>query len=115
MAYLTAFFNSYLFKFAFKDCFPELLGDSREMRKVFFEKIRVIKIDDESWFINIIESITTAKERGLSIIALENEIDERIYDIYSISEPERAVIRESVAAAGISRESIRILSSMVSE
>ena len=36
--FLTAFLNSSLFKFCFRDNFPELLGGTRELRKIFFEK-----------------------------------------------------------------------------
>lgn len=36
IAYLTAFFNSSLFKFCFRDSFPELQGGTREMSKIFF-------------------------------------------------------------------------------
>ncbi|MGV0923932.1 TaqI-like C-terminal specificity domain-containing protein [Empedobacter tilapiae] len=42
--FLAAFLNSNLFKVCFKDNFPELLGGTRELSKVFFEKIPVIKI-----------------------------------------------------------------------
>lgn len=36
---LTAQFNSSLFRFCFKDNFPDLLGNSYELRKIFFDKI----------------------------------------------------------------------------
>lgn len=45
--FLTAFLNSSLFKFCFRDNFPELLGGTRELRKIFFDKISVIKVSDE--------------------------------------------------------------------
>ena len=44
--YLAAFLNSSLFKFCFRDNFPELLGGTRELRKIFFDKIPVKKISD---------------------------------------------------------------------
>lgn len=43
LKYLTAFFNSRFFGYFFKDNFPELLGDVREVSKVYFERIPVIK------------------------------------------------------------------------
>ena len=46
LKYLTAIFNSKLFFFCFKDNFPELLGETRELSKVFFEKIPVKKNRD---------------------------------------------------------------------
>lgn len=47
LKYLTCFFNSKLFKYCFIDNFPELQGGSRELRKIFFEKIPVKQITDE--------------------------------------------------------------------
>ena len=47
IAYLTAFFNSSLFKFCFRDSFPELQGGTREMSKNFFDKIPVMQVTDE--------------------------------------------------------------------
>jgi len=47
LKYLTCFFNSKLFKYSFSDNFPELQGGTRELRKVFFDKIPVKQIIDE--------------------------------------------------------------------
>ena len=47
LKYLTAFFNSSLFKFCFRNNFPELLGDTYELSKVFFEKIPVKQPNEE--------------------------------------------------------------------
>ena len=46
LPYLAAFFNSSLFKYCFKDNFPALLGGTRELRKIFFDKIHVKKPTD---------------------------------------------------------------------
>ena len=52
VAFLTAFLNSSLFKFCFRDSFPELQGGTRELSKIFFDKIPVIRItnDDDILF-----------------------------------------------------------------
>ena len=47
VAFLTAFFNSSLFKYCFRNSFPELLGGTREMSKIFFDKIPVIVINNQ--------------------------------------------------------------------
>lgn len=47
LKYLVCFFNSKLFKYCFSDNFPELQGGTRELRKVFFDKIPVKQITDE--------------------------------------------------------------------
>jgi len=41
LGYLTCVFNSKLFKFCFRQNFPELLGETYEVRKVFFDKIPI--------------------------------------------------------------------------
>ncbi len=47
LKYLCAFLNSRLFRFCFSDNFPELQGGTRELRKVFFDKIPVKRIAKE--------------------------------------------------------------------
>lgn len=41
IGYLACVFNSKLFKFCFRQNFPELLGETFEVRKVFFDKIPI--------------------------------------------------------------------------
>lgn len=89
VAFLTAFLNSSLFKFCFIDSFPELLGGTRELRKIFFDKIRVMKISDDinDKFISIVDDIQVeyTKEKAL-------EIDSMLFDLYDLSEDERKSI-----------------------
>ena len=47
VAFLTAFLNSSIFKKCYCDNFPELLGGTRELRKIFFDKIPVLQVNDE--------------------------------------------------------------------
>jgi len=46
LAYLTAFFNSNIFKICYRDSFPELQGGTRELSKIFFEKLKIPQIED---------------------------------------------------------------------
>ena len=46
LPYLTAFFNSNIFKICYRDNFPELLGGTRELSKVFFEQIKIPNIQE---------------------------------------------------------------------
>jgi hypothetical protein len=46
LAYLTAFFNSNIFKICYRDNFPELLGGTRELSKIFFENVKIPLIKD---------------------------------------------------------------------
>jgi adenine-specific DNA-methyltransferase len=43
LAYLTAFLNSSLFRCCFRDNFPELMGNTYEVRKIFVDQIPVKK------------------------------------------------------------------------
>ncbi|MDR2717398.1 MAG: hypothetical protein LBB89_04955 [Treponema sp.] len=46
LTYLTAFFNSNVFKICYRDNFPELKGGTRELSKVFFEKVKIPPIEN---------------------------------------------------------------------
>ena len=44
LSYLVAFFNSNIFKICYRDSFPELQGGTRELRKIFFEQVKIPNI-----------------------------------------------------------------------
>ena len=89
VAYLTAFFNSSLFKYCFRDSFPELQGGTRELSKIFFDKIPVCKISEsqDKLFQELVEDIQNnyTKEKAL-------QIDTMLFDLYTLSLEEREVI-----------------------
>lgn len=89
MAYLTAFFNSSIFKYCFRDSFPELQGGTRELSKIFFDKIPVkkITIEQNELFrqqVNYIQSDYTIEQI--------KSIDNMLFDLYNLTEQERQVI-----------------------
>ena len=88
-AFLTAFFNSSLFKYCFKDNFPELLGGTRELSKIFFDKIPVIQIDKgiDAIFRGLVTEIQLKPSKDLAI-----EIDRKIFGLYGLTEEERQEI-----------------------
>ena len=88
--YLCAFLNSSLFKYCYKDSFPELLGETRELSKVFFDEIKVVEITSEmnSRFTQIVGRIQTEKQLGNNTETLEREIDNEIFQLYGLSEYE---------------------------
>lgn len=89
ISYLSAFLNSSLFKYCFRDNFPELLGGTRELRKIFFDKIPVMEVDDA----------TDAEFREL-VLDIQKEysdekakaIDQKIFDLYGLTQEERDMI-----------------------
>ena len=89
VAYLTAFFNSSLFKYCFRDSFPELQGGTREMSKIFFDKIPVLKVTGKvnEEFVKLIDDIQKEFTIEKAI-----HIDERLFDLYNLSSEERKVI-----------------------
>jgi hypothetical protein len=93
MNYLTIFFNSKLFRFCFKDNFPELLGETRELRKVFFENINVKPIEDETWYTEMLSKILDKMQAGLATEELQHEIEEKLFDLYQLNSDERCLIR----------------------
>lgn len=92
--FLTAFFNSSLFKFCFMDNFPELQGGTRELSKIFFDKIPVIKIDPkiDLKFQELVLNIQNLKENNNITNHLERSLDNLIFDIYKLSKEERETI-----------------------
>ncbi|QQT37906.1 hypothetical protein I6J01_07885 [Sphingobacterium spiritivorum] len=92
--FLTAFFNSSLFKFCYRDNFPELLGGTRELRKVFLEQIPVVKVSDSTntEFEKIGQKIQTLLAKQVSIREFELKIDKMIFDLYSLTDEERNVV-----------------------
>ena len=89
IAYLTAFFNSSLFKFCFRESFPELQGGTREMSKIFFDKISVITVTEEidTQFKSAVDDIQKAYTKSKAMA-----IDAMIFDLYNLSEKERQTI-----------------------
>lgn len=89
IAFLTAFLNSSLFKYCFRDSFPELQGGTREMSKIFFDKIPVIKVSDRlnEEFVTLVENIQKEYTKEKAI-----RIDERLFDLYDLSQEEREAI-----------------------
>jgi hypothetical protein len=97
LSYLTLFFNSSLFRFCFKDKFPELLGETRELRKVFFETIAVKTIEDETWFTEKLENVITAMNNKLPTQDLQDEIEKKFFDLYKLSGDERILVKSQAS------------------
>ena len=89
VAFLTAFLNSSIFKFCFLDNFPELQGGTRELRKIFFDKIPVLQVSKEinDAFIPKINDI----QKDYTI-EKAMEIDSMLFDLYNLTEEERETI-----------------------
>ena len=85
--YLTAFLNSSLFKFCFKENFPELQGGTRELSKVFFDKIPVKPVSEiqNSQFEKLIAEAHLLKKQKIDTKAIEKEIDNLIFRLYDLS------------------------------
>jgi hypothetical protein len=94
--WLGAFLNSKLFKYCFQDNFPELLGGTRELRKVFFDKIPVMQISEkeELPFKKLVTSILEIKKQNSSAdtTALESQIDQLVYQLYDLTEEEIKIV-----------------------
>ena len=89
IAFLTAFLNSSLFKKCFIDNFPELQGGTRELRKIFFDKIPVIQVNQDinEEFRAILGQMQTKWDKNIAI-----RIDQKIFDLYGLTKEEREVI-----------------------
>ena len=89
VAYLTAVLNSSLFKYCYRDSFPELQGGTRELSKIFFEKISVCEVTDAQnlLFQELIEDI----QKGYTEQKAQR-IDSMLFDLYKLTEEERKTI-----------------------
>ena len=94
LGYLTAFLNSKLFRFVFREYFPELLGDTRELSKIFFENVTVIPVDDlqNNLFSILVEALVNKKLTGENSAAIEDEIEGYLAKIYLLSDEEKNLI-----------------------
>jgi adenine-specific DNA-methyltransferase len=91
LKYLTCFFNSKLFKYCFSDNFPELQGGTRELRKVFFDKIPVKQITDEQEipFAKMVDYLVALKKENsqeptdqLMFIYFEQIANALVFELY---------------------------------
>jgi len=89
VSYLAAFLNSSLFKFCFRDNFPELLGGTRELRKIFFDKIRVMQVSDSTneMFRDKVNSIQSNYTKEQLV-----KIDNLLFDLYNLTDEERNTV-----------------------
>ena len=89
LSYLTAFLNSSLFKWCYLDNFPELQGGTRELRKIFFDKIPVMQVEKniETEFDILIKEIQETYS-----IEKAQRIDKKIFELYGLSDEEQNAI-----------------------
>ena len=94
--WLGAFLNSKLFKYCFRDNFPELLGGTRELRKVFFDKIAVKQLTEEEElpFKDLVSHVLQIKKEdsAADVSVLEAEIDLLVYEVYGLTEEEIGIV-----------------------
>lgn len=92
--FLTAFLNSSLFKFCFIDNFPELQGGTRELRKIFLDKIPVldVNIEQDQVFKPLVLECQEMVSKGQNPIEIEKQIDNIIFDLYNLSNEEKSMI-----------------------
>lgn len=90
----SAFFNSSLFKYVFRDNFPELQGGTRELSKIFFDKIPVKQVDVkiDGFIKNFVIQIQELKRQNKDSRPLEEKVDQLIFEIYQLTNEEKQVI-----------------------
>ncbi len=91
LGYLTAFFNSALFRYCFTDEFPIVQGDGRELRKSAFGRIPVRDVTDEedAEYERRVMEIQQMKRDGLPTEEKEHELDLMILSHYGITDSEQ--------------------------
>ena len=91
LGYLTAFFNSALFRYCFTDNFPIIQGAGREMNKSIFKRIPVKDVTDEEnvEYERKVMEIQQMKRAGVSTETKEHELDLMIFAHYGITNLEQ--------------------------
>ena len=94
ISYLTAFLNSSLFKFCYIEDFPELQGGTRELRKIFLDKIPVLLISDtiNNLFEKMINTVQLKSSQNQNTKDIEVEIDNLLFDLYNLTSQEKEAI-----------------------
>lgn len=99
LKYLTAVFNSKLFKYCFEESFPELQGNTREMNKVIFETIPILKPNrtQEKVIVDLVDSILAIKKSDSKIDTskLESDINHQVYSLYDLDQSDIDEIEDS--------------------
>lgn len=97
--FLVGILNSWVFDFAFAEKFPNLLGETLELGKVFMEKLPIPKITKSNQpiadkIIALVEEILLQKETNnlINTQKLEKEIDNLVYTLYNLTEEEIKII-----------------------
>ena len=89
ISYLTAMFNSSLFKFCFRDDFGTLFGGARTLSKIFFDKIPIKEVSDkiDAEFRTLVLDIQSdySDEKAKAI-------DQKIFELYGLTPEEREAI-----------------------
>lgn len=95
LGYLTAFLNSNLFKYCFRDSFPQLQGGTRELSKIFFEKIPIKEVSDSTnkLFEEKVFKLQKAIASKMECNSIEIEIDDMILDLYDLTTIEKNYIK----------------------
>ena len=90
LPYIIGILNSWIFDFAFAERFPNLLGGTLELSKIFFEKLPIPKIDSTNTalsdeIISLVEQIldSKAKDPTTDTKELEYKIDKLVYKLYN--------------------------------
>jgi len=93
LGFLTAFLNSSLFKFCFRENFPELLGGTRELSKVFFDKLPILLVDEDTnaQFAELVQDIQQEYTTEKAML-----IDECLFNLYDLTEEERKACQSTL-------------------
>ncbi|HOU99290.1 MAG TPA: TaqI-like C-terminal specificity domain-containing protein, partial [Bacteroidales bacterium] len=97
--YLISIFNSLFFQWTYKKLFSSvILGENGfQFNKHAFEKYPIPEISESEQqpFVALVEQILAKKEKGEDTTALENQIDQLVYQLYGLTEEEIAIIKNS--------------------
>jgi len=92
LKYIVALLNSKTLHYYIRQNLPELQGGTRELSKVFFQNVPIVKYSNTMVFDNLVDQILAKKESGEDTTAEEQQIDLMVYKLYELTYDEVKIV-----------------------
>lgn len=97
LKYLLAMLNSKLIDFYFSQLTAKIAGGRKRYTKQYVEQIPIPQLptSEQAPLVALVEQILAKKKQGQDTSELEREIDERVFELYGLSEEEKKLVSNS--------------------
>jgi len=97
LKFLLAILNSKLVDFYFSQITAKIAGGRKRYTKQYVEQIPIppLSAEEQAPFVALVEQILAKKQQGEDTSDLENEIDEKVFALYGLTEEEKYLVLNS--------------------